>query len=328
MRQKYKNPHIHSLKREPLDFFRWVLGYYHAPEEKVIKPPPKCFSYPKPIKSQEQSNAKATWIGHSTYLLEVGDVHFLTDPIFAHRSSPVSWIGPSRYEPSPIAIHELPPIDAVLISHNHYDHLDEWSVLELKRLYPDIQWCVPMGVGKWFAKRGFKRVTEHEWWSESTIKVPKRSQARQVIVHFVPAQHNSGRGLFDHNCSLWGGYVVDVLMKRGKDKRFYFVGDTAYNCYDFKKIGKRFPAPDLCMCPIGTYIPYEFMRSVHSSPKEAVEIHMDVKAKLSLAMHWNTFRLSGEHRFRPPYDLYLEMERRGLNHQTFLAPLPGECIDF
>jgi N-acyl-phosphatidylethanolamine-hydrolysing phospholipase D len=243
------------------------------------------------------------------------------------RCSPFQWIGPKRRHLPSRQLDKLPQIDIVLISHNHYDHLDKETVEFLHILYPDILWIVPKGVKSWFSRMGIHRVKELSWWEEDTIKLGKGKP--EITIAGVPAQHNSGRTLFDMNRSLWLGYVLRFAREfREEAKYCYFVGDTAYNPYDFKKIGRTFPKIDLCLCPIGTYAPGTFMRTVHSHPKDAVAIHQDVGALLSVAMHWRTFKLSEEPLNRPPYDLFLEMVRRGLNPEKFLPLDPGEVINW
>jgi len=215
----------------------------------------------------------------------------------------------------------------VLISHNHYDHLDKKTVKLLHRYQPDILWIVPKGLKTWFKRRGVHNVKELSWWEEFVID--HGIDKVHLTITGVPSQHNSGRTLFDTNRSLWLGYVVRFTSSsKGKSKHCYFVGDTAYNPYDFKKIGKVFPSIDLCLCPIGTYAPGPFMRTVHSSPEDAVAIHQDVNAKFSLAMHWRTFQLAFEPLSRPPYDLYLAMKQKGLNPEKFIPLNPGERVNW
>ena len=319
LKKKYSNPYIGNIRRTARDFLRWQLGHYND----ILPPskPPKDFTYPKPEIPLEKSAPKVKWINHCTFLVEIDGLRFLTDPIWSKRCSPFQFIGPKRHHSPPLEIKDLDPIDFVLISHNHYDHLDERSVLEIHRKFPFIKWFVPKGVGKWFLKRGISNIKELSWWEEALF-------SPYVTIASVPAQHNSGRGIFDTNKSLWMGLVVRVLREDGSFRTVYFVGDTAYNAYDFKKIGERFPSIDLCLCPIGTYKPGRFMRTVHSSPDDAVNIHIDVKAKLSIGMHWKTFRLSTEPMNRPPYDLYLAMKRKGINPHTFLPLSPGESINW
>lgn len=325
MKRKYVNPYIKDLKRSPLDFLKWQLGHYH--DKAALQPPPEDFRYPKPDLSLQKDQPKVEWVNHCTFLLEVDGVHILTDPIWSERCSPLAFFGPRRkHEPSR-EIEQIPAVDIVLISHNHYDHLDRRTVRMLHTLYPDIQWIVPAGLKKWFQKQGIVKVKELIWWEEITITLDRK--APEVTIVGVPAQHNSGRTPFDMNRSLWLGYVVRFTKRfRMPNKHFYFVGDTAYNPYDFKKIGAAFPNIDLCMCPIGTYFPERFMRTVHSSPEDAVNIHQDVNAALSVGMHWKTFRLSEEPSMRPPYDLYCVMKERNLNPSRFLPLDPGEMINW
>lgn len=325
MKPKYKNPYIRNIRRSLLEFLRWRWGHYidlHFTEE-----PPEDFAYPKPIKELNEEDPKVEWINHSTFLIEVDGTTLLTDPIWSSRCSPLNFIGPKRLHPPSRALEELPPIDIVLISHNHYDHLDKATVKKLHKLYPNILWIVPQGVKKWFSKRGINNVKELSWWEEYTIG--RGAKHPEITIVGVPAQHNSGRTPFDMDRSLWLGYVVRFARRKERPvKHFYFVGDTAYNNYDFKKIGRAFPNIDLCLCPIGTYAPGGFMRTVHSHPEDSVNIHQDVNATLSVGMHWKTFKLSDEPMSRPPYDLFIEMISRNLNPERFLPLDPGEVINW
>ena len=188
-------------------------------------------------------------------------------------------MGPKRKHDPHIRIEDIKNLDFVLISHNHYDHLDYPSVKRVYKRFPAVTFIVPMGLKKWFVKRGIDRVVELDWWQDVNFCAKKDSP--QIEITAVPAQHHSGRGFFDANKSLWVGFVVKVKHK-GEKKCFYFAGDTAYNDHDFKNIGSRFRNIDLSICPIGTYVPKTFMETVHLSPKGAVTIHKDLKAKLSL----------------------------------------------
>jgi N-acyl-phosphatidylethanolamine-hydrolysing phospholipase D len=215
----------------------------------------------------------------------------------------------------PISLADLPPIDLVLVSHNHYDHLDAGTVAQLYRFHPQIQWIVPEGLSPWFKKRGIHSVIELAWWQER--------EESKYKVSAVPAQHFSGRSLWDQNKTHWNGYVLEA-----GGKRLYFTGDTGYNSKDFKEIGNRFNFMDLSLIPIGTYIPKKFMQTVHINPYEAVQIHEDVKSKLSLGMHWNTFCLSDEPLDQPPFDLYLAMKEKNLAFETFLPIDIGTYVNF
>jgi N-acyl-phosphatidylethanolamine-hydrolysing phospholipase D len=207
-------------------------------------------------------------------------------------------------------LSDLPKIDFVLISHNHYDHLDAKTVKYLRAFQPQIQWIVPLRLSRWFRDRNVLNVSELDWWQSF--------QGKDLKITAVPAQHFSGRTLWDQNKTYWNGYVCEI-----GDKRFYFTGDTGYNSIDFKQIGNRWPHMDLSMIPIGTYAPREFMKPVHCGPWEAVDIHLDVKSRFSIGMHWNTFNLSEEPEERPPYDLYLTMTEKKLPYETFLPLSPG-----
>lgn len=317
MKNRYSNLHILDIRRGITDFARWFLGGYKEGFP-AIKPP-EDFKYPLPGVEVELGKPKVMWVNHCTFLVDIEGVRFLTDPIWSNRASPLPFFGPRRQHAPPVAIKDLPKIDAILISHNHYDHLDAKSVRELNRRFPGAKWYVPKGLGSWFIKRGITEIKELAWWEESCVTFNNK----EFTVSSVPSQHHSGRGLFDGNRTLWMGIVV-----RGGNKSFYFTGDTAYNSVDFKRIGDVHAKIDLCLCPIGTYLPERFMRTVHSSPQDAVCIHQDVKAALSVGMHWKTFKLSEEHVDAPPYHLYLEMKKRNINPLNFLAIDPGKWINF
>jgi len=312
---RFVNPHIHNIRRKRRDFFLWMVGFYRDyPFEKA----PRGFSYPVPELTFDDTKPTASWMGHSTYLISVGGKNILTDPIWSRWCSPVPLTGPRRKRPAPIPLSKLPKIDYVLISHDHYDHLDRPTVDRLHALFTDILWVVPTGVKKWFESRGIKNVAELSWWEEIHADSAFR-------ITCVPSQHFSGRLTKNLNRTLWGGYVVESLLL---DKVLYFVGDTGYNKYHFKEIGEAFPKIDLSLIPIGSYSPRKFMAPVHIEPKDAVKIHLDVNSKLSLGMHWKTFRLSEEPMDQPPFDLLRAMKKKNLDPHTFLAVNPGQKINW
>jgi N-acyl-phosphatidylethanolamine-hydrolysing phospholipase D len=240
----------------------------------------------------------------------------LTDPVWDSHCSPIRLKAFERISQPPIPLADLPPIDIVLISHNHYDHLDEKTVATLHHYHPQIEWIVPQGLSPWFHARGIHFVTEMAWWE-------KHHGPKDSLITAVPTQHFSGRTLWDKNKTHWNGYVLEA-----NDKRVYFVGDTGYNEIDFKEIGKHWPYMDLSLIPIGTYVPSQFMKTVHISPYEAVQIHQDVNSRFSLGMHWKTFKLSDEPIDRPPFDLYLAMKEKGLPFDTFLPIDIGTQVNF
>lgn len=312
---RYVNRYIRNIYRKPMHFFLWMLGYFRDHPFEIV---PKGFSYPIPEKSLDPNKPWAQWIGHSTYLISVGGKHLLTDPIWSNYCSPVPFLGPKRKIKPAVAIKDLPHIDIVLLSHDHYDHLDRPSVEKLHERFPDILWIVPKGVKSWFEKQQIKRVVELSWGEEIVLD-------SAIKVTSVPAQHFSGRRSSNQNRTLWMGFVVENLLH---SKVFYFVGDTGYNRFDFKSIGERFNQIDLSLIPIGSYSPRKFMAPVHIEPKDAVNIHMDVRSKFSLAMHWKTFRLSEEPMDQPPFDLYSSMKEKNLDPHSFLPINPGHKVNW
>jgi N-acyl-phosphatidylethanolamine-hydrolysing phospholipase D len=227
-----------------------------------------------------------TWIGHATALVQIGAVRILTDPHFSERAFPVQWAGPKRHQPPALALADLPHIDVVVISHNHYDHLDENSVLALNRQPggPPL-FVVPLGLEVWFKNIGIDNVRALDWWDALEV-----AGARVTL---TPVQHWSRRTLWDSNESLWGGYVVEG---RSNDvtRRVFFAGDTGYSAQHFRDIGAKFGPIDLALIPIGAYEPRWFMQPQHVNPEEAVQVHRDIRAKVSLGIHWGTFQLTDE----------------------------------
>ncbi|HLB52537.1 MAG TPA: MBL fold metallo-hydrolase [Chlamydiales bacterium] len=311
---RFFNPHCPDMKRSLWNFFLWKIGHYDASTPHPL--PPKDFSYPALTQTFDPSSPSAIWIGHATFLIEIDGFHILTDPVWDEHCSPIPIRALKRKHEAPIALGDLPPIDCVLLSHNHYDHLDAKTVAHLHSFHPNLEWIVPIGLKRWFHRRGIEQVTEVNWWQAHEI-------LGQAKITAVPSQHFSGRSLWDKNKSLWNGYVLE---RNGK--RLYFTGDTGYNTIDFKAIGSHFPHMDLSLIPIGTYLPRAFMSPVHCSPWDAVEIHKDVKSRFSLGMHWKTFRLSEEPLDSPPYDLFCAMQEKNVPFETFLPIEPGTQVNW
>lgn len=323
-RRPFKNPFVSHSKRNLMGTILWALGYYKDPCKNV--PIPKGFAYPNIHKPVEEADPQATWINHSTFMLKVWGLTFLTDPIWNNRCSPSKKIGPKRLHPPPFGIENIDHVDYVLISHNHYDHLDRDTILSLHKKFPNIQWLVPLGVKRWFLKLGIKHVIEMGWWQSIKWSDAKNTNVN-MLAKCLPAQHFSGRYVWDYNRSLWCGWCIK-LEKDGETKKIYFAGDTGYNAHDFKEINKQCGKMDISLIPIGAYLPREFMRSVHMNPSEAVQVHLEVESKLSIAGHWGTFRLSSEGEKRPPFDLFLSMESRGVSLDTFRVLKPGQSINW
>lgn len=290
-----------------LDALRWLPGFLLKPYTKVVLP------QRRPDANALRSNRSQqllTWIGHSTFLLQFAGRNLITDPHLSSRASPVGFAGPLRYTQPAMSYADLPPLDIALISHNHYDHLDEPTVRRLAREHPHLHFVVPLGLKAWFRRRGIERVTELDWWDGAEIAGLK--------VHAVPAQHFSGRGAHDANATLWCGFVVESATQR-----CYFAGDTGYSP-DFIDIGRRFAPIDLALIPIGAYAPRWFMQSMHIDPDEAVRIHQDIGAKQSVAMHWGTFRLTEEPLDEPPQRLRQALAAADIAEERFWVLEHGE----
>ncbi len=324
-KKPYINPHCDNSRRKLKDILLWQIGYYN---DRFVPPePPKEFAYPNPDASVDFTEPQVMWINHCTFMVSIDGINILTDPIWSNRCSPLPFLGPRRKHPPALMIEELPRIDVVFVSHNHYDHLDKKTTKELIKRNPHLTWVVPYGLKKWFRKLGAMNLIELKWWEDTTISI-YRNPELQMQITAVPCQHFSGRGIFDKNKTLWCGFVIDFLRKEKKRKRLYFVGDTGYNEHDFKKIGEVFGGMDLSLIPIGTYVPNRFMSPVHICPFMATNIHQEVKSKLSVGMHWKTYRLSSEEEYQPPYDLYMAMTSLDLNPLHFRVIEPGQRINW
>ncbi|EKF72947.1 phospholipase [Alcanivorax hongdengensis A-11-3] len=304
---RYRTPH-HGLR----EFVRWQWqsrGQFPAQQSfPLITPAPHMLAEPA-------SQPRLTWIGHSTFLLQYRGWNLLTDPVFSERCSPVQFAGPKRAVPPALSIDELPPINAILVSHNHYDHLDRRSVRQLQaRFGRKIVWFVPQGVADWLRRFGVERIIELGWWQSEFHG--------QVEAFCLPAQHFSGRGAGDHNRSLWCSWRLQF-----PEFSFYFAGDTGYAPV-FSEISELLGPVDLALLPIGAYEPRWFMSPVHVNPAEAVRIHCDLQAKESVAMHWGTFILTDEPMDAPPKALATALKDQDVDARRFHVPRHGETLMF
>ena len=261
--------------------------------------------------------ATATWMGHSTVLLQVGGLNVLTDPMWSERASPVQWAGPRRVMPPPVPIDALPPLDVVLLSHSHYDHLDQASVRRLARLHRDAVWVAPLRLGRYLREFGVQQVVELDWWQHTVVK--------GATITATPARHFSARRPGDRNSTLWCGFALDLGGRRA-----WFAGDTAWHP-EFQLIGERCGPFDFVMMPIGAYDPRWFMRVVHVDPEEAVRACQAVAsgypsspAPLVLAIHWGTFRLTSEPMDEPPRRAEAAWEAAGLEPGLLWVAAFGE----
>jgi len=255
-----------------------------------------------------------TWIGHSTFLIQIDNKRVLTDPVWSDRCSPVQFSGPKRYKKVPIDIKDLPPIDFVCITHNHYDHLDHYVT---QNLPPSVVWIVPKGLKSWFLRKGVKNVVELSWWD-------KFQYDEDTSVILTPCQHWSKRYLFgDTNTSLWGSYFIKSGKMGKRLKNIYFSGDTGY-CDVFKETCALLGSVDIAFIPIGAYAPPEMMKPQHLDPSEAIKVHKDLQSKFSVGMHWGTFPLSPEPVFEPREKLRQEISNHNLDPNEFVTFNHGE----
>jgi L-ascorbate metabolism protein UlaG (beta-lactamase superfamily) len=250
-----------------------------------------------------------TFVNHTTALIQVDGLNILTDPVWSRRVSPYSWVGPGRMRPPGIRFEDLPEIDLVLISHNHYDHLDIAAVKRLKQDH-DPQFITPLGVAQYLNKNGISRTADMDWWEEHEFSA-------ETMITGVPAQHFSGRGVFDRDQTLWCGYVLQT-----KVGTLYFAGDTAYGSF-FTDIGSVFDI-DLSLIPIGAYKPRWFMQPIHTDPNEAVRIHQDVQSSQSIATHFGTFPLADDAMDEPKQDLARALNKHGVPAADFITLDEGE----
>jgi L-ascorbate metabolism protein UlaG (beta-lactamase superfamily) len=234
-----------------------------------------------------------TWVGHSTLLVQLGAVNIITDPVWSERASPWRSLGPRRLVPPGLSIGALPPIDVVLLSHNHYDHLDAWTVRTLAAAQPRARWIVPLRLAGLVRSLGVSDVAELDWWDELRVG--------DVTVASTPARHFSARTPLDRNRTLWCGYAV-----AGVAGRLFYAGDTGLHP-EFARIGERFGPFAVTAMPIGAYEPRWFMRPVHMDPDEAVtafralhEHHGLSERATMVGIHWGTFRLTDEPILEPP----------------------------
>lgn len=297
-------------------------------------PPPPLAPTPRvtPELAWLQTNALAgaqmapavTYVGHATVMAQMGGLTMLTDPMFSRRASPVQLVGPKRHTPPGIALADLPHVDLVLVSHNHYDHLDAASVLALNRQAggPPL-FVVPLGLKPWLAARGIRNAVELDWWDGH--RVP--SARGDVEVTLVPAQHWSSRSPGDAMATLWGGFAV-----LAPDCHLLFTGDTGYS-RDFTDIRLHFQdrqTPergggfDIALIPIGAYAPRWFMSKQHVDVEEALKIHGDVGAKRSLGIHWGVFMLTDEALDEPPRKLAELRSAQGMPEDEFFVTAVGE----
>ena len=289
-----------------LDLLRWQLTSRRArwPRQVAIAPQPLP-SLPA------DGGVMATWVNHSTFLLQTPHGNLLTDPVFSDRVSPVSWAGPRRVHAPGVAYSALPRIDAVLLSHDHYDHCDVPSLRRLAREHQP-RFITPLGHQALLTGIGAKRIVELDWWQT-------HQPWAECTVTCTPSRHWSRRSIGGTNQRLWGGFYLHTA-----GRQVWFLGDSGYAGELFREIGRRCGPPDLALIPIGAYEPRWLMQPAHMNPDEAVQAHHDCGARRSVAMHWGTFQLTDEGRDDPALALARARAAAGLQEEDFLTLAPGE----
>lgn len=267
----------------------------------------------QPVEWQQEGDG-LWWLGHASLLLRLDGRYLLIDPVFSKRASPVSFAGPQRKTPVPLNLADLPRLDAILISHNHYDHLDSRTLRQLRRRFPDVEVRVPLGLKAWFSRRGFRHVTELDWWQQGALG--------DIRLHAVPAQHWSMRTPWDRNRSLWCGWVIEH-----GDVRFWFSGDTGYT-ETLLEIPARLGAINVAALPAGAYAPRWFMSNHHMDPQQAVQLWQQLGRPKAVPIHWGVFELADESLDMPPQELLDELQARGENVSNFIPLRIGEFLAF
>jgi len=271
---RFYNPDVRPVRF--LDLIRWLRTRQPSAWRKWI---PSSYG-PKPAEWVGANQLRVTFVGHSTVLIQTGALNVVTDPIWSNRASPVRWAGPKRHRAPGLRFDDLPPLDAILISHDHFDHLDAPTLRRLRGRHRAQIFC-PLGVAKLLRKLGYAHSVELDWWQTTEC-------VSGVRIHCTPAQHFSGRSLFGRNRTLWCSWLLET-----PDGNIYFGADTGFGPH-FRDIAQRFPSPRLALLPIGAYRPEWLMSPMHMSPDEAFRAHQILQAQTSVAIHYGTFRLADD----------------------------------
>ena len=311
------------------NYRRRISGAANNPD---TTPPTVPVRKPMFLPSRSTNTLRATWLGHACYFVEFpGGFRVLFDPVFSERCSPFSWLGPKRYTEVPCQIEDIPTIDAVVISHNHYDHMDHPTIMKIKAKHPNVHFFVPLRNKQWFTKSGINEATELDWWEERDIKLSPTQEKPQVSgddnamdspsdsitarISCLPCQHTSARTPFDRGYTLWASWSVE-----SGGKKVWFGGDTGYravpelpkdtddygpehnypHCPAFKQIGDLRGPFDLGMIPIGAYDPRWLFSSMHANPYDSVNIFKDTQCRRAMGIHWGTWVLTEEDVLEPP----------------------------
>jgi L-ascorbate metabolism protein UlaG (beta-lactamase superfamily) len=307
---RFFNPGEPETDRTLGDMLRWRRTAANNPWPRVVDVAPV-------VPAPRVDGLRVTMVGHATLLIQIAGLNLLTDPVWSERASPLTFAGPKRVTAPGVRLEDLPRIDAILLSHNHYDHLDVATLKALHRRHAPLI-VAPLGneaiVSRHIPKA---RILTGDWGDRIDI-------GGSAHVHIVPATHWSSRGVRDRRMALWGGFMLHA-----GGKLVYFAGDTGYGTGKiFKAMRAQYGCPDLALIPIGAYDPRWFMAAQHTCPDEAIQIMRDLEAHAAVAIHWGTFKLTDEPREEPAERLRAGLAAAGINARTFLALAPGEAGDF
>ena len=302
---EYKNSNGKALEKPFKDLIKWMSS-----DVKPILSEIEVSDDWKNI-NLNQDNDYIIWIGHSTFLIKKSGIVILTDPVFSDRASPFKNIGPERLIPPAIPLNQLPQIDFITVSHNHYDHLDIDSLKKISELNPDAVFLVPEGDLRLLKRKRIDNAYEFNWWETFSTE--------GLTFTFTPVQHWSKRGLFDRNKSLWGGWYMNF-----NDYGMYHAGDTGYS-NDFIDTRLKLGAPKYAFIPIGAYNPEWFMAESHVNPEDAIQVMLDLEAEKAFGMHWGTFVLTDEDTLEPP--ARLKEALKSFNSPDFISLIPGKVIE-
>lgn len=289
-----------------LDVLKWMAHRKREPWLEDLRP-----QYGKHPLAHFKGGIRITFVNHATFLIQVDGINILTDPVWSKRVSPFTWMGPKRMKLPGLRLEDLPRIDVVALSHNHYDHLD---VVTMRTIFaahhPRI--ITPLGIKQFLERHYISGATEGDWWDEFQL-------SNETRIQLVPAQHFSGRGLLDRDATLWCGYVI-----RSGAGNIYFAADTGYNQAMFRTIRERCGPIKVSMLPIGAYKPAWFMAPIHVSPEEAVKAHLDIGSETSIPMHFGTFPLADDGEAGPVDDLRKALQQYQVSEDAFPVLKEGE----
>ena len=311
MPRLFQNPWPHEAHRIT-DIFRWKLGL-------LTKEPPTIADAPnepagwRVVRREEIAVVpdvgwRVVWLGHASFLLQGGGRSVLVDPVFAKHCGPVPIPGLYRKVAPPCGLEALPEIDAVLLTHTHYDHLD---LATLRKLGQDVPIVIAEGHAEWLRRKGFANVSELAWHERTEI-------FPGIQLTATPAQHFTARGPMDRNLGHWCGWLIE-----GAGCKLWHAGDSG-GCPAFAEIGERYGPIDFGMIPIGAYRPRKIMKPMHLNPAEALQVFMETRCRMAVAMHWGTFRLTDEALGEPPLWLKMELQKKSLAADSFVAGRVGE----